>query len=99
MPSGSEARSKFPNFSAPSQPCAIGKIGSTELMGLEYLYRWIQFPWPPPASWRRPARRLHDCSGQFPIRRDIYLRWADECCQALGQMDLLAQWQGPSTYL
>ena len=81
------------------QPCAIGKIGTTELMGLEYLYRWIQFPWPPPASWRRPARRLHECSGLFPVRRDIYLRWADECRQALGQMDLLAQWQLPSTYL
>jgi len=80
-------------------PCAIGKIGTTELMGLEYLYRYIQLPWPPAASWRRPAQRLHDCSGIFPVRQDIFLHWADECRSALGQMDLLSQWQVPSTYL
>jgi len=68
-------------------------------MGLEYLYRYIQLPWPPPASWRRPARRLHDCSGLFPVRRDIYLRWADELREALHQMDILAQWQLPHIYL
>jgi len=68
-------------------------------MGLEYLDRYIQLPWPPAASWRRPAQRLHDCSGLFPVRKDIYLRWAEEYRQALGQMDLLAQWQPANTYL
>lgn len=81
------------------QPCAIGKIGTTELMGLEYLYRWIQPPWPPPASWLRPARRLYDCSGLFPVRRDIYLRWSQEYRSALHQMDYVAQWQPSDTYL
>ena len=81
------------------QPCAIGKIGTTELMGLEYLYRYIQLPWPSTCSWRRPARRLHDCSGLFPVRRDIYLRWAGELREALHQMDILAQWQLPYIYL
>ena len=80
-------------------PCAIGKIGTTELLGLEYLFRYFQPPWPHAASWRRPAQRLHDCSGIYPVRHDIYLDWADECRRALGQMDLLSQWQVPSTYL
>lgn len=81
------------------QPCAMGKIGTTELMGLEYLFRWIQLPYPPAASWRRPAKRLHDCSGLFPVRKDIYLLWADAYRQALAQMDLIAQWQTGGTYL
>jgi len=80
-------------------PCAIGKIGTTELLGLEYLYRYIQLPWPPAASWRRPAQRLHDCSGLFPVRRDIYLRWAEELREALPRLDVLAQWQLSSNYL
>lgn len=68
-------------------------------MGLEYFYRWIQPSWPPAASWRRPARRLYDCSGLFPLRRDIYLGWAGELREALPRMDVLAQWQPPLTYL
>ena len=90
---------KISNLLRSPLPCAIGKIGTTEVMGLEYLYRYIQLPWPPAASWRRPAQRLHDCSGIFPVRQDIFLHWADECRSALGQMDLLSQWQVPSTYL
>ena len=93
------ADTKIADLLASPQPCAIGKIGTTELMGLEYLYRWIQPPWPPPASWRRPARRLHDCSGLFPVRRDIYIRWSQEYRSALHQMDYVAQWQPPDTYL
>lgn len=73
--------------------CAIGKIGTTELMGLEYLYGRIQLPWPAAASWRRPAQRLHDCSGLFTVRRDIFLRWAVELREALKKMGILAQWQ------
>jgi len=80
------------------QPCAIGKIGTTELLGLEYLSRWIQPPWPPPASWRRPARRLYDCSGLFPVRRDIFFRWAAEYQAALESLDIVAQWQPGSCF-
>ena len=79
------------------EPCAMGKIGTTELLGLEYLYRWIQPSWPKTASWRRPAKRLYECSGLFPIRHDIFFRWADECRLSLGQLDLASQWQvGPA---
>jgi hypothetical protein len=93
------SEAKISGLLLPPNPCAIGKIGTTELMGLEYLYRHLQLPWPPAASWRRPAQRLHDCSGLFPVRKDIYLLWAEEYRQALGQMDLLAQWQPQNTYL
>jgi len=82
-----------------SAPCALGKIGTTELMGLEYLHRWVQLPWPPAASWERPAQRLYECSGLFPIRRDIYVAWAGELHESLRAMDVLAQWQPPATYL
>lgn len=90
--------SKISELLRARQPCAIGKIGTTELMGLEYLYRRIQLPWPPYASWRRPAQRLHDCSGLFPVRRDIFFRWAKELRAALLQMDVLAQWQEAPSY-
>jgi len=93
------SESKISNLLRTPNPCAIGKIGTTELMGLEYLYRFIQLPWPPAASWKRPAQRLYECSGIFPVRRDIYLRWAGELHQALRKMDALAQWQPTATYL
>jgi len=93
------ADTKIADLLQAPQPCAIGKIGTTELMGLEYLYRWIQPLWPSSASWRRPARRLYDCSGLFPVRRDIYLRWSQEYRSALHQMDYVAQWQPSDTYL
>ncbi len=80
-------------------PCAIGKIGTTELMGMEYLDRWIQLPWPPSASWRRPARRLYECSGLFPVRKDIYLGWAAAYREAVQKMDFVAQWQPPGSFL
>lgn len=73
--------------------CAIGKIGTTEMLGLEYLERWLQPPWPPAASWRRPARRLYECSGLFPVRRDIFQGWAQIYRESLGNLDVVSQWQ------
>ena len=32
------------------EPCAIGKIGTSELLALEYPERWIRLSWPYPAS-------------------------------------------------
>ena len=80
-------------------PCAIGKIGTTELMGMEYLDRWFQLPWPPSASWRRPTQRLYECSGLFPVRKDIYQRWATAYREAVQKMDFIAQWQPEGTFL
>ena len=80
-------------------PCAIGKIGTTELMGMEYLNRWIQLPWPANASWKRPARRLYSNAGVFPVRRDIYHRWAGVYREAVRELDFVAQWQPPGSFL
>ena len=74
-------------------PCAIGKIGTTELLGLEFFQRWIRPPWPQAASWHRPARRLYECSGLFPVQKDVFFRWAGEYRAALGTLDIVAQWQ------
>jgi hypothetical protein len=57
------------------------------------LERWVRLPWPQAASWYRPAQRLYDCSGLFPVRKDIFFRWAEVYRAALGALDLVAQWQ------
>jgi hypothetical protein len=80
-------------------PCAIGKIGTSELLAEEYLDRWIQLPWPPNASWRRPAQRLFYNAGVFPVREDIYRRWASVYREAVRELDFVAQWQPNGTFL
>ena len=81
------------------EPCGIGKIGTTELLGLEFFERWIRPPWPPSASWYRPAKRLYECSGLFPVRRDIFFRWADAYRSSVSALDMIGQWQpGPPHY-
>jgi len=79
-------------------PCAIGKLGTTEILSLEFFERWIRPPWPASASWRRPARRLYECSGVFPVRRDIFENWAKEYRASMAAMDALAQWQPGTIY-
>ena len=75
------------------EPCAIGKIGTTELLGLEFFERWFRPPWPKSASWHRPAKRLYECSGLFPVRRDIFYRWADEYTASMSALNCIGQWQ------
>jgi len=48
-------------------PCAIGKIGTSELLVLKYPHRWIHPPWPTPASWHRPTERLFHSVGALPF--------------------------------
>ena len=56
-------------------PCAIGKIGTSELLVLEYPHRWIRPPWPAPASWHRPTERLFHSGGLFPLEKRIFKRF------------------------
>ena len=79
-------------------PCALGKIGTTELLALEYFERWIRPPWPRSASWYRPAQRLFHTAGVFPIRRDIFFRFGDVYRATLADLDLVALWQPPGTF-
>lgn len=84
---------------AGSRPVCIGKIGTTELCGLEYFDRWIRLPWPRSASWHRPAQRLHHTAGLFPIRKDVFFRWATEYRESIAFLDVTAQWQDPKDHL
>jgi len=59
-------------------PCAIGKIGTSELLVLEYPHRWIRPPWPAPASWHRPTERLFHSGGLFPLEKQIFKRFVRE---------------------
>ncbi|NCY21866.1 hypothetical protein EBX31_07910 [bacterium] len=80
-------------------PFAAGKIGTTELMVLEYFDRAIQLPWPKSASWRRPTTRLYECSGFFPIDQKAITSWIPLYVNSLGELDLVAEWQTPGTFL
>lgn len=76
----------------------MGKIGTSELLVLEYPERWIQLPWPPSTSWRRPATRLFYSGGLFPVQKKIFNRFLVEYREAVRSLDLVAQWQASGTY-
>jgi len=80
-------------------PCAIGKIGTTEMMVLEYFDRWIRLPWPKNASWWRPTQRLQHTAGFFPVEKEAIERWLPLYLKALEALDLVPAWQTPGTYL
>ena len=79
-------------------PCAIGKIGTSELLLLEYPHRWIRPPWPARASWHRPTERLFHSGGLFPLEKRIYQRFVREFPDSVKSLDLVAQWQASGTY-
>lgn len=79
-------------------PCAIGKIGTSELFVLEYSHRWIRLPWPPSASWHRPAKRLFQSGGLFPLKKQIFDRFLIEYPEAVKSLDMVAEWQTENTY-
>ena len=49
------------------QGAIYGKIGTTELLALEYSDRIFQPSWPNGLSWKRQAERLFVDSGVFPV--------------------------------
>ena len=80
-------------------PLMVGKLGTTELMGLEFFDRWIQPPFPANASWQRPAERLLHTAGLFPVSREIFFRWKEVYLECAHNMDVVAQWQPSGTFL
>lgn len=82
-----------------SAPFAAGKIGTSELMVLEYFDRRIRLPWPESASWLRPAKRLFENSGFFPLRKNCFKKWKSLYQDALQCLDVVAAWQPVGTYL
>ena len=87
------------DFLQSERPCAIGKLGTTEMMVLEYFDRWIRLPWPRNASWWRPTQRLHHTAGFFPVGKESILRWIPLYLESLKQLDLVPAWQTPGTFL
>lgn len=74
-------------------PFNAGKIGGAELMALEYVDHWIRPNWPKQWSWRRPATRLSNNAGFFPIERKEFNRWHEIMSHAISESDFLCLWQ------
>lgn len=78
-------------FSRPNLPVAFGKIGTTELLAMEYHYRRVKTPW----GWNRPAKRLYFDSGVFPPSLQEMNQFVSIYREAISQMDGLYLWQPP----
>ena len=70
-----------------------GKIGTTELLALEFSDRWLRPVWPKTASWRRAAERLHIDSGVFPVTRGQFQGFLEIYQAAIRQLDGVHLWQ------
>ena len=74
-------------------PFVAGKIGGAELMALEYGDHRIRPPWPAGWSWRRPARRLMNNAGFFPVQKRAFYRWQTIMRDSIAATDILCAWQ------
>lgn len=70
-----------------------GKVGTTELLALEFSDRWMQPFWPPTASWKRAMRRLHIDSGVFPESHAQFREFLSTYGDAIRQLDAVCLWQ------
>lgn len=70
-----------------------GKIGGSELLALEYSYRWLRLPFPSSVSWRRAAERVHFFSGVFPIEKTQFKNFLDSYKNAISALDAIYLWQ------
>jgi hypothetical protein len=73
-----------------------GKIGTSELLALEYFHRRIKLPFPVEASWRRPAKRLWVDSGVFPVDKKQFYKFIEIYLQSIQMIDALYLWQNDS---
>jgi len=70
-----------------------GKVGTTELLALEFSERWVRPPWPKTASWRRAMRRLFVDSGVFPENKRQFEEFLKAYRQAIRKLDAVCVWQ------
>lgn len=75
------------------RPFAAGKIGGAELLAMEYQDHRIRPEWPREWSWVRPARRLMNNAGFFPLDKVAFRDWHEIMVQAVRAMDFLSAWQ------
>jgi hypothetical protein len=74
-------------------PFLAGKIGGAELMALEFMDHKIMLNWPAGWSWERPAGRLYNNAGFFPIDKDAFLSWHALMTESIAITDFLCEWQ------
>lgn len=70
-----------------------GKIGTTELLALEFSERFFQPSWPSGLSWKRQAERLYLDSGVFPPEREQFNQFLDTYRKSVGALDGIHLWQ------
>lgn len=70
-----------------------GKIGTTELLALEYYHRRISPSFPPALSWKRQAKRLWIDSGVFPVEKKQFYEFIEIYLQSIQKIDALYLWQ------
>ena len=75
------------------KPFLAGKIGGAELLALEYGDHRLKFEIPTAWSWRRPASRLHNNAGFFPIEKSAFYDWSNGMKHAISSTDFLCAWQ------
>jgi len=80
----------------PHEPFIWGKIGTTELLALEYEDRLIRTPLPGFSHWKRPARRLFVDSGVFPVQGEVFRRFCRIYRESLRSLDGVLSWQSDS---
>jgi hypothetical protein len=83
---------KFVEYLESRRPFAAGKIGTAEILGLEYHDRIIRWPLPG-MSWRRPANRLANNAGFFPVEKKAFSSWNQEMRRAVASLDFICRWQ------
>lgn len=74
-------------------PFIAGKIGGAELMALEYADHRFRPDWPKQWSWKRPATRLSNNAGFFPIRKKDFYQWHKIMTEAISASSFLCRWQ------
>ena len=70
-----------------------GKIGTTELLALEFSERYLQPSWPAGLSWKRQADRLLLDSGVFPATRGQFDRFLRTYAEGVAALDGICLWQ------
>jgi hypothetical protein len=83
---------KFVEYLQSRRPFAAGKIGTAEILGLEFHDRIIRLPFPR-MSWRRPASRLANNAGFFPVEKEAFKRWNTEMRESVANLDFICLWQ------
>ena len=74
------------------RPFAAGKIGTAEILGLEYFDRFFQSPIGI-NGWIRPATRLANNAGFFPVELDAYRHWNRNMRTSIAHLDFVCLWQ------